>query len=147
VEPLLRVGRKWHDEDVLQLTFELCDGSVRFVNSAYVGLDWLSETAEGLSAFSGQIHGGMYRLEAGTPGPEFADGSVNALFHYKSPTGLFISALVESDYFTFKGNEVAREAKLFMATEPGLINEFVRELRAMHGGNREDATLRCIQLG
>ena len=68
-------------------------------NSAYVSPDWFAETADALERFGRQVHGGLYDLDAGTPGPEFADGATVARFHWYRPTQLFISTQQESDFF------------------------------------------------
>ena len=69
MDPHLTITHIGADEDVLELSFEVCDGSSRFVNSAYVGLDWPKDQAAALATFSRQVHGGICNLEAGDRGP------------------------------------------------------------------------------
>jgi hypothetical protein len=45
------------DNDVAQLTFEVCDGVSVFTNEAYASLDWGAAAAT-LRTFGEQIHGG-----------------------------------------------------------------------------------------
>ena len=79
MEPHITITYGWSDDDVAELTFEVCDGGSQFVNSAYVGLRWPKEQSAGLATFSGQVHGGIYNLEAGDRGPEYARGAFEAL--------------------------------------------------------------------
>jgi hypothetical protein len=142
----IRISHKWSDEDVAQLEFVVSDGQSTSVTSAYVGLDWAQEVANELKAFARQVHGGIYDLEAGTPGPEFADGAFLARLHWFTPARLLIATRQQSDFFEFKGNQVATEATLFLRTEPALLDRFIDELRALHNHQREDATLECVLL-
>ncbi|MGH9718971.1 MAG: hypothetical protein ACRD8O_02070 [Bryobacteraceae bacterium] len=142
----IRISPDWSDEDVLQLRIEVSDGASTFVSSAYVSPDWFGETADALERFGKQVYGGLYDMEAGTPGPEFAGGSFLARFHWYKPTGLFISARHESDFFDFKGHQVANEAKLFLRTEPALLDRFIAELRAVGPSRGSVVTLTCIPL-
>lgn len=145
MEPSLEIARTWADQDVAELAFTVCDGTSQVVTSAYVGLDWHTEVATALATFAQQMHGGIYDLEAGKPGREFANGAFHARFHFHTPNALFISTFQQSDYFEFKGGWVASEAHLFLRTEPGLLDEFVRSLAGLDH-ERSSALLRCIPI-
>lgn len=142
----IRISKKWQDEDVLQVRIKVSDGASTFVNSAFVSLDWFANTADALERFGRQVHGGLYDLQAGTPGPEYADGSTVVRFHWYRPTQLFISTRQESDFFEFKGHQVAGAATMFLRTEPGFLDRFTAELRAANGTLDGEATLECIPL-
>ena len=137
----LRITRRWSDEDILELTFEVCDGTSTFVNNAYDDLDWLATAASELKTFAPQVHGGLYDLKAGRFGPEVANGAFFARFHFPRPGRLHVSTHQQSDFFEFKGHEVASEARLYLKSEPALLDRFIDELAAMSRGEREDATL------
>jgi hypothetical protein len=143
---MIRIATRRSDEDVLQLRCEVSDGASTFVNSAYASLEWYSDAAVALENFGGQIYGGIYDLEAGTPGPEFAEGAFQARFHWYTPSRLYISTRQESDYFDFKGTQVVSAAKLFLRTEPALLDRFITELREAGAGQRQEATLECVPL-
>ena len=146
MEPHIAIAHGWYDEDVVELTFEVCDGVSQVVNSAYVGLDWLQNHADGLATFCGQVYGGIYNLRAGEIGPEYANGAFRARFHYYQPNALLISTFQQSDYFPFKNNEAAVEAKLFLRTEAGLLDQFVGALKALHRDKSGVGLLKCIPL-
>lgn len=82
MKPGIAISRKWFDEDVLHLTFQVCDGISLFSSEAYTELDWGTRAAKGLSEFARQIHGGLYNLEAGDGGPEYGSGAFRARFHW-----------------------------------------------------------------
>jgi hypothetical protein len=146
MQPRIAISRGWSDEDVAQLSFSVCDGHSVFVNQAYASLDWGSTAAAALRTFSRQIHGGLFNLEAGDGGPEYASGAFRARFHWWRPTVLVISTSQQGDYFPFKGSEVASEAKMFLRTQPALLDRFIAELPSLDAGDDHDAILECIEL-
>ncbi len=105
--PRVAIARTWSDDDVAQLAFEVCDGVSLFANEAYASLDWGAAAARALRTFARQIHGGLFNLEAGEGGPEYASGSFRARFHYFKPNQLLISTSQHGDFFAFKGSKVA----------------------------------------
>jgi hypothetical protein len=144
--PRITITRRWSDNDVAQLAFEVCDGVSVFTNQAYVRLDWGATAAAALRTFGRQIHGGVYDLEAGQSGPEYASGSFHARFHYYQPNQLLISTRQQGDFFTFKRGEVASEAMMFLRTEPGLLDRFIAALPALDASDDRQAVLECISL-
>jgi hypothetical protein len=142
--PGIRVVKKWSDEDVIDLRFDVSDGRSLFVNTAYAPIDWIEAAATALRAFGRQLHGGIYDLHAGQFGPEFANGAFMARFHFPKPGRLFISTHQQSDYADFKGTQVASEAHLYLTSEPALLDRFIEELAGLNRGEREDATLECV---
>jgi hypothetical protein len=146
MEPHIAITHGWYDDDIVELTFEVCDGTSQVINSAYVVLDWLQDQAAALATFSRHVYGGIYDLKAGEIGPEYANGAFRARFHYHKPNALLISTFQQSDYFDFKNTQTATEAKLFLRTEPGLLDEFVDALKALHRERNGVGILRCIPL-
>ena len=144
--PRITITRTWSDNDVAQLTFEVCDGLSVFKNEAYASLDWGSTAAEALRIFGDQIHGGVFDLEAGKGGPEYASGSFRARFHYYKPNQLLISTSQQGDFFSFKGSRAAPVATMFLRTEPGLLDVFRASLRALDASDGAQAVLECIPI-
>src|SRR5689334_14991597 len=129
--PRIVITRRWSDDDVAQLAFEVCDGTSVFVNEAYVSRDWGTTSAAALGAFSRQIHGGLFNLETGEGGPEYASGAFRARFHWYKPNQLLISTRQQGDFFTFKRSEAAPEATMFLRTEAALLDRFIVALPAL----------------
>ena len=144
--PRITITRTWSDADVAQLAFEVCDGISAFTNEAYVALDWGVVAAAALRTFAHQVHGGLFNLEAGDGGPEYASGAFRARFHYYKPTQLLISTRQQGEFFPFKGGEVAPTAKMFLRTEPALLDRFVASLPALDASEGRQAVLECISL-
>lgn len=142
----VRIATIWSDNDVRELQFEVSDGVSIVANTAYVSIGWFAQTAEALERLGRQVHGGLYDLEAGTPGPEFAEGAFEARFQWHTPSELYVSTWQESGFFKFKGREVASTARLFLRTEAALLDRFVAELRAAHVREELEATLTCVPL-
>ena len=144
--PRITITRTWSDNDVAQLTFEVCDGVSVFTNEAYASLEWGATAATALRTFGRQIHGGLFDLEAGDEGPEYASGSFRARFHYYKPNELLISTIQQADFFRFKGSQVAPTAAMFLRTEPSLLDQFVAALPALDAPDGGRAVLQCVPL-
>jgi hypothetical protein len=144
--PRIAITRTWSDNDVAQLTFEVCDGVSVFANEAYASLDWGATAAAALRTFGHQIHGGLLNLEAGDGGPEYASGSFRARFHYCKPNQLLISTIQQGDFFSFKGSQVAPTATMFLRTEPSLLDQFIAALPALDASHGGQAVLQCVPL-
>ena len=144
--PRIAITRTWSDDDVAQLTFEVCDGASVFTNEAYASLDWGATAAAALRTFGRQIHGGLFNLEAGEGGLEYASGSFRARFHYYKPNQLLISTIQEGDFFRFKGSQVAPTAIMFLRTEPSLLDQFIATLPALDAPDGRQAVLQCVPL-
>ena len=142
----IQIRKRWADEDVVQATVTVADGVSTHVNSAYLSLDWFGETAKGLHVFSRQIYGGLFNMEAGMEGPEYADGYFAARLHWFAPSRLLINTKQQSDFFSFKGREVAAEATFYLSTEPALLDRFIGELDRVHEGKSDEVNLECVPL-
>ena len=81
MQSFIRVSRRWEDDDILQLEIEVCDGSSTVLTGAYERLEWFTTVADGLERFGKQIYGGLFDLQAGNFGPEYASGALDARFH------------------------------------------------------------------
>jgi len=144
--PRITVTRTWSDDDVSQLTFEVCDGVSVFTNEAYASLEWGATAAAALRTFGGQIRGGLFDLEAGDGGPEYASGSFRARFHYYKPNQLLISTIQQGDFFRFRGSQMAPMATMFLRTEPSLLDQFIAALPTLDAADGGQAVLQCVPL-
>jgi len=140
------ISRKWQDEDVALLAFEVSDGASVFLNEVYAPPNWAANAAVGLSSFARQVHGGLFDLIAGEQGPEYASGFFRARFHYFKPTSLLISVEQEGEFHPFKDGNVASAARLFLRTEPALLDRFVAALSALDAPDAGEAILECVHL-
>lgn len=140
----VRFTRIWSDEDSLELRIEVRDGRSHFSIDAYVGVDWPSEVKKSLLVFRDHIHDGIFDLKVGELGPEYASGAFVARMHFAPPGTLNVSTVQQSDHFEYKGNKVASEAKLFLKTEPVLLDRFIEELELLNSPSETIAVLSCI---
>jgi hypothetical protein len=136
----------WSDNDVAQLTFEVCDGVSVFTNEAYAAVDRGAAAAAALRTFGEQIHGGLFDLEAGKEGLEYASGSFRARFHYYKPNQLLVSTIQQGEFFRFKGSQVAPTAAMFLRTEASLLDQFIAALPALDASDGGQAILQCVPL-
>jgi hypothetical protein len=146
MQPRIAISRKGLDDGILQLEFLVCDGVSTFVSESYSSGNWGVTAAAALRVFATQIYGGIYTLEAGAGGREYAGGAFRARFHYFKPTQLLISTRQQGDYFDFKRSEVAAQVAMFLRTEPALLDRFIGALPALDSEVAAQAVLECVPL-
>jgi len=144
VKPGLRFSKTSSDEDVVELKIEVSDGTSVFANQVYVGYSQLADAVSQLDAFKDHVHGGLFDMQFGEFAPEFGGGAFHARFHFAKPGKLYITCRQQSEFRDFARKHAATEAMLFLETEPGLLDNFIRELKALDAKKREDAHLQTI---
>jgi hypothetical protein len=137
----ISITKIWSDDDAVELKIESSDGKSVFTNTAYVGWIALEELVEGLQVFRNQIHGGIFDIQFGAFGPEYADGAFDARLHFQLPGTLRVSLRAQSEFNEFGTKTIASEATLFFNSEPVLLDNFVAELKALSKKKRTDAAL------
>lgn len=133
--------RMWADDDMVELRIEANDGTSTFGIMVYAGHQLLKDTVAGLDRFRHHVHGGIYDLRFGEFGPEYAAGAFHARLHFQSPGNLYITIAAQSEYFDFGNKHVATESTLYMTTEPALLDDFIRALKALSDGYIDKASL------
>ncbi len=140
----IHIKKIWFDDDVIELKIEVSNGDSTFSNRVYVGPQKFEEVVKDLDSFKQDIHGGIYDITFGAFGPEYANGGFQARLHFHVPGKLNISTYQQSDYEEFSKNKVASEARLYLKSEPTLLDNFIIELRSISAGNSQEATFECI---
>jgi hypothetical protein len=144
MKPTLQFTRIWADDDLLELTVRAFDGRSKFSVDVYVPRDWPEEIKTSLLVFRTHVHGGIFDLKAGEFGPEYASGALLARLHYVAPGSLFVSISLQGEFQKYKTTEVASEAKMYLRSEPVLLDRFidaVSELKVKDGASVE---LECV---
>jgi hypothetical protein len=144
MKPRINLKKIWSDEDVIELKVEVTDGESTFFNKVYISHKDLEELIKDLETFSKHIHGGLYDIKFGMFGPEYANGAFQARLHFKTPGTLYISTHQQSDFQEFSKNLVASEAKMYLKTEPVLLDNFITELKSLNSDNNKEVGLECI---
>jgi hypothetical protein len=123
------------------------DGGSQSHIRAYAGHDQLeSMLVADLDRFKSQVYGGIYDMEFGKFGPEYANGAFQARLHF-NPNGRghpVITVQTESDWHPFSKTDVASRAALHLKTEPGLPDRFIEELRSVSKGAEDQARLEWV---
>lgn len=133
----------WSDSDLIELRIVVSDQVSSFCNTVYLDHGHLAELANQLKSFASKIHGGIKDIRFGEFGPEFANGAFHARLHFRSPGTLYVSTHQQSDFTSFSVGRVASEAKMYLVSEPVLLDNFIAELGGLSNGARESATLEC----
>lgn len=133
----------WHDEDMYEFRISSSDGASIFVHKVYVGYTTFDETIAALDAFKNQVYGGIYDIEFGSFGPEYASGAFHARLHFQQKGKLNITVRVQSEYGDFGKYNVASEAKLYLVSEPAQLDNFIISLKSLNNGNTNIAQLEC----
>ena len=134
----------WNDDDLIELLIEVSDGRSVFSNDVYIGTDAIRKITKGMSVFREHIHGGLYDIHLGEFGHEYANGGFHARLHFCEPGRLFISTHQQSDFKDFSKTQAASEARMFIKTEPALLDNFISELKSLNLGACDEATLFCV---
>lgn len=141
MKPSLEIRKIWEDDDMIEVVFTVSDGQSTFATELYVGRGTLRETVEDLDRFQPQVHGGIYDLEWGGFGPEYASGAVRIRLHFYHNARLCISGLIESEFTEFGPKKIASRGELYFYSEPALLDNFIEELRSLSKGTSDSASL------
>lgn len=141
----IRLEKIWFDDDCLELRITILDSNSTFSNKAYVAHSQFVNIVGELDVFRNHIHDGIYDLEFGKFGPEYANGALSARLHFKQPGRVFISCRSQSEFRQFGVSQVANETVLYLCSEPVLLDRFIGELKQLLGSIRDDATLVAIE--
>jgi hypothetical protein len=57
---------------------------------------------------------------------------------------LYLTVRAQAGFHEFGAKHVAAEATLYLRSEPAQLDEFVRAIREVSDGQRDDATLECL---
>ena len=143
----IRIREVWRDEDaddLRRLAVTVDDGTSSFTSEVYVVDAALAEAVEGLDRFRHQIHGGIFDLRLGEFGPEFAGGAFHARLNFAAPGRLFITTRQESEFMDRPtGGSAAATARLYLRSEPALLDRWIDQLRNMVAQGSE-AVLECV---
>ena len=144
MNPRIGFERVWVDGDMAELQVEICDGSSTFRNKVYVGHEHLRESLVGLGAFQSQIHGGIFTLRFGAFGLGYASGALELRLHFRNLGKILATVRAQSEPRQLEAENVVGEAKLYLVTEPALLDDFIRGMRALSDGSAQLAELEAI---
>jgi hypothetical protein len=134
----------WSDEHVVEFEITTLDGCSQFFVKVYAGPDKLESLVEDLKRFVREVYGGIYDVEFGKFGPEYAGGAFHVRLHLDTEGQLFVTVHAESDWYSFSCTHVASRATLYLRTELGLLDRFIDELRQVSSGSQDKAALECV---
>jgi hypothetical protein len=134
----------WSDDDLVELQIDSCDGNSLFSSKVYVGHRRLEDVVSELDVFKEELHGGIYEIQMGAFGPEYANGTFSARLHFYEHSKIHITIEAESEFGDFGGKNVAGRATLYLTSEPVLLDNFITELRALSAGSRTEAKLESL---
>ena len=141
MNPGIYFKKIWFDEDVVELQIDSFDGNSLFSNKVYVGHQEMDDLIAGLNVFKDHVHGGIYDIQLGAFGPEYANGAFHARLHFQKPGQIYVTINAQSAFGEFGIKVVASEATLYLNSEPILLDNFIAELKALRAGLRDEAKL------
>jgi hypothetical protein len=112
-----------------------------FCNNIYIGCKQLEVLINELSQYRDHIPSEIYEIKLGEFGSEYSNGGFLARLHFKSPGTLFISTHQQSEFEEILNYKVISEAKMYIVTEPILLDNFILELKELNSGASKEATL------
>jgi hypothetical protein len=145
----IRLEKVWFDNEVIELKIETSDGESLFSNNVYIGHEAISDLIADINVFKDGVYGGIYDIEFGGFGPEYANGAFHARLHFQDGRKIFITVKAQTEYFDFgkKGvavKNVANEATLYLVSESAFLDEFILELKEFSSSARNDVQLKAI---
>ncbi len=143
MKPEILIRKIWNDDDVTEFKISVCNGHSVFCNKAYTSIDELGRLVKSLEVFRNHLYGGLLDIVFGGFGREYANGAFSARLHFFKPSTLYISTHQQSEFFKFKGQKEASECKMYLSTEPVLLDNFIQELKNLDSGMSEEAKLVC----
>ena len=135
MKPFIKFEQVWCDDDITELRVTVNNGYSIFSNKVYLAATELAELHESLLSFRTHYYGGLKDIDFGAFGSEYANGAFSARLHFPKPGNLHISTMQQSEFFDFKGKEVASEAKFYPTDFCPLLGRYVyREVLWKHHG-------------
>ncbi len=144
--PKITFKKIWSDEDCSEYRITVCDGISEVRIDVYVGYNYIDELILNLENFKNQIYGGVYDILMSKFGYEYGGGAFQARLHYFEKNKLCISTIQQSDFTAFAGRKVASESKLYLYTEPVLLDNFITQLNQLASGTIDNVELECIPI-
>lgn len=144
--PSIVIEKVWSDDDLVEFRITTTDGCSLFCVNVYSGHEHLRSLVADLDRFKVQLSGGIFDIEFGKFGPEYAKGAFQARLHFRSNGRgrLFTTVRAESEWRPFSMTNVASRATLHLTSEPALLDRFIGELRRVSSGTEMTATLECV---
>jgi hypothetical protein len=130
------------DEDMVGLSISVFDGRSLFTNEVQVGHRQLKEAVTALHRFKDHVRGGLCDITFGQFGPEYGHGGFQARLHFQDGQ-LYLTVRAQAAFHEFGIKQVAAEATLYLKSGPAQLDDFVRAIRAVSEGQRDDAELQC----
>ena len=143
MKPEILIHKIWNDDDIIEFKISVCNGHSIFSNKVYTAISEIGDLVKSLSVFRDHLYGGLRNIDFGNFGREYANGAFSARLHFPKPSTLYISTHQQSEYFDFKGQSEASECKMYLSTEPVLLDNFIQELKSLDSGMSDVAKLEC----
>jgi|SRR6185437_13280321 len=141
MKPGIYLKKIWFDNDVVNLTIDSSDGNSVFSTKVYVGHQDMRDLISELGVFRNHVHGGIYNIQMGAFGPEYAEGAFHARLHFHMHSKIHLTIKAQSGFEEFGMKNVASEATLYLISEPVLLDNFIAELKALSAGLSDEAKL------
>src|SRR6476469_3361488 len=113
----------WSDDDMIELRIAVCDGTSFFSTQVYAGYGAMENAVKELRRFKDHVHGGLYDLQFGGFGPEYANGAFHARMHFDHPGRLRITTRSQTGYYDFGRKNVAAEATMYVTSSQPLLED------------------------
>ena len=144
MEPGIKFTANWSDEDLIDLHVEICDDVSLFSTTIWVRHQQFRDTVAGLHVFKHQINGGIFNLRFGEFGAEYASGALDVRLQWRKLAKILILVSAQSGFTRFEDRELASEAKLYLVSEPALLDAFIDAFQAPGERSSTEAVLEAF---
>ena len=143
MQPAIKFERIWEDDSLVELEIKVNTADSIFSNTIYTTREELKELVELSNRFRNWQHNGLMDIDFGKFGYEIANGAFHARLHSPKPGSLYITTNQQSEYFEFKEQKVANEAKMFLKTTVEYFDEFLAQFDKFSKGTISEVKLIC----
>ena len=137
----IKIKNIWHDNQMFKFLISSSNGVSIFVNEVYVDYGKYDQIICDLDRFKSKVYGGIYDINFGCFGSEYASGAFSARLHFHDRGKINVSIHSQSEFRDFGIKNVASESKLYFVTEPSLLDNFIQELKNLKAGQSDQAIL------
>jgi hypothetical protein len=144
MQPRLRFTQIGVSREPLRLKVEIGNGASVFSTEALISIQQLERIVSGLESFKVQIYGGLFNFQIGEFGCEYSGGALSARLQFKEHGKIFLQIFAQSPFRQFGTREFANEIRLYLLSEPALLDGFISNLSDLLAGDSHEAELELL---
>lgn len=140
----IRFKNIWADDSIYELEVVAQTSNKKFSTNIYLDYEEIERIKIELERFSKHIYGGIYDMNLGKFGSEYASGALSARFHFQTNGKINITLKMQSQFYMFGKIECADEILMYLKTEVCLLDNFINVINTLPIDIDNIVELECI---